>query len=543
VVSVGLLVSVHRLISYRAAVASIQNHTGYRVFINPASILSSIIPRIKGFTLGGNFAFDQKYEPFKQAGWDVVSVVSVWPAVVTTMFVADAALIKEITSSRHHWPKPAYIYRSLTFFGKNIVASEGEDWKRYRKVTAPAFSDRNNRLVWDETCRIMQDLFDNIWGNKDEIMLHHCVDVTLQACSSLNSDYIHLIFPLGFGRRVPLIDDLTIPEGHRLTFKDALHIVSTGTPAKIIFPKWMMSLTAGLVKVQLGFDELHAYMLEMVQAGLADRVKEERHDLFGNLLAANDEDVEVNLSISEVVGEMFTPFPPSSQNLTYTDSTGNAFIYQLAGHETTAHTLAFAFAMLALYPDEQEKLYEHVKNVLPVDRPPVLRLFPSISDLHLSLSISSLAFYEMPHPTCQIPAIPKICTWDTVITTTNGVGERKAIPVQKGTYIVLDAPAVHYNPRYWENPHDFKPERFLKDWPRDGFMAFSAGARGCVGRKFAETEGIAILTLMVSRYRIELADEPELRHETIEQARMRLTTARFKLGVLTLVSYTYCERC
>lgn len=147
---------------------------------------------------------------------------------------------------------------------------------------------RNNRLVWGETCRIMQDLFDNIWGNKDEIMLHNCVDVTLQACcivlqfsyhpnwqilkdypgrhwsrrqASLNSGstqlYIHLIFRLGFGRRVPLIDDLTIPEGHKLTFKDALHIVSTGTPAKIIFPKWMMSVTAGLAKVQLGFDELH----------------------------------------------------------------------------------------------------------------------------------------------------------------------------------------------------------------------------------------------------------------------------------------------
>jgi hypothetical protein len=54
----------------------------------------------------------------------------------------------------------------------------------------------------------------------------------------------------------------------------------------------------------------------------------------------------------------------------------------------------------------------------------------------------------MHHPTCQIPAIPKICTRDTIITTTNGVGEMKAMPVQKGTYIVLDAPAVHYNRRY-----------------------------------------------------------------------------------------------
>jgi cytochrome P450 len=47
------------------------------------------------------------------------------------------------------------------------------------------------------------------------------------------------------------------------------------------------------------------------------------------------------------------------------------FIYQLAGHETSAHTLAFAFVMLALYPAKQEKLYEHIKSVLPVGRSPV----------------------------------------------------------------------------------------------------------------------------------------------------------------------------
>ena len=43
-------------------------------------------------------------------------------------------------------------------------------------------------------------------------------------------------------------------------------------------------------------------MLEMVQARLAGKAKEERHDLFSNLLAANDEDVEVKLSTPEVIG-------------------------------------------------------------------------------------------------------------------------------------------------------------------------------------------------------------------------------------------------
>src|SRR5260221_14295421 len=90
--------------------------------------------------------------------------------------------------------------------------------------------------------------------------------------------------------------------------------------------------------------------------------------------------------------------------------------------------------------------------------------------------------------------------------------------------------------RYWKDPHKFMPERFLGDWPRDAFMPFSqgnlsssqcfvittqdyfAGARACLGRRceplrynrdhssrtifrFAEIEAIAIMTMLVSKYK------------------------------------------
>jgi cytochrome P450 len=48
---------------------------------------------------------------------------------------------QEITTYRHRFPKPISRYRVLTVFGPNIVASEGEEWKKYRKITAPAFSE------------------------------------------------------------------------------------------------------------------------------------------------------------------------------------------------------------------------------------------------------------------------------------------------------------------------------------------------------------------------------------------------------------------
>ena len=75
------------------------------------------------------------------------------------------------------------------------MASEGEEWKKYRKIAAPAFSEvcpdrlsspnpeyhyqKNNKLVWDETIRIMMDMFDNVWGNKSEVVVDHCLDITL----------------------------------------------------------------------------------------------------------------------------------------------------------------------------------------------------------------------------------------------------------------------------------------------------------------------------------------------------------------------------
>lgn len=47
---------------------------------------------------------------------------------------------------------------------------------------------------------------------------------------------------------------------------------------------------------------------------------------------------------------------------------GNIFVFLIAGHETTAHTLGFLLGLLALYPDKQDKLVQHIKEVQPKDR-------------------------------------------------------------------------------------------------------------------------------------------------------------------------------
>jgi cytochrome P450 len=123
----------------------------------------------------------------------------------------------------------------------------------------------------------------------------------------------------------------------------------------------------------------------------------------------------------------------------------------------------------------------------------------------------------------QVANIPKVATEDTTLTVNNVDGGKTTFPVPSGTEIYLQVPGVHYNPRYWKEPHKFMPERFLGDWPKDAFIPFSQGARACLGRRFFETEGIAIMTMLVSRYEIEVKEEPEFAGETFEERYARVT--------------------
>jgi cytochrome P450 len=405
-----------------------------------------------------------------------------------------------VTTSRAKFSKDLVHYSVRGIFGANIVVSEGEDWKKYRKIAAPAFSERNNKLVWDETTRIIMDLLDNVWGDRSEIVVDHFLEVTLPTS-------LVAISAAGFGRRVTWTTDLVVPPGHQMTFKDALRTLSTNFPLIIILPGWAKNLTQRTRRVHLAFRELKQYMLEMVEARRNVDKVEQHHDLFSGLLdAAQDEpDNGVALSEEELIGNMF--------------------IFLLAGHDSTAHALCFSFALLALYQDEQERLYQHIKGIMSS-----LNGMPAYEDM--SRFTRSLAvLYETIRLFPPAPYVPKVAAEDATLTVSNADGGKTTFPVLAGTNIRLHIPGLHYNPRYWKDPHRFMPERFLGDWPKDAFIPFSQGARACLGRRFFETEGIAIVTMLVSRYKIEVKEEPEFAGETFEERYARVTA--FGQGLTT----------
>ncbi|KAF8474412.1 cytochrome P450 [Russula ochroleuca] len=159
-----------------------------------------------------------------------------------------------------------------------------------------------------------------------------------------------------------------------------------------------------------------------------------------------------------------------------------------------------------------------------------LNELPAYEDM--SRFTRSLAvFYETLRLFPPVTNIPKVSAEDTTLTVGNVNGGKTTFPIPSGTEIDLHVAGLHYNPRYWKEPHKFMPERFLGNWPKDAFIPFSQGAHACLGRRFSETEGTAVMTMLVSRYKIEVKEEPEFAGETFEERYARITA--FDQGLST----------
>ncbi|KAI0676499.1 cytochrome P450 [Trametes maxima] len=494
----ALFWAVNKYVAFRRAVRSIHDWPGFRTLFSDMFVYFPF--RVRGISPGAQWPFYTKHEDFARAGWDVVAAVNVLPSAGVTLYIADAQVAKEIIGARARFPKPLVAYQLLTTFGSNILVTEGEEWKRQRKVAAPAFSERNNRLVWDETIRIVEDMFENVWGDKDLVELDNIMEVTVPIT-------LLVIGVASFGRRISWNEDNVAPPGHSMTFKDALHEVSHRLFLRVIFSQRVLRYgTAKMRYFARAYDELDKYLNEMVAARKAATTKEEHHDLFNSLLDANEDELD------------------SEARLTDTALVGNIFIFLVAGYETTSHTLAYAFIFLALYQEEQEKFYQNLKANLPSDRTPTYDEFSSLS---YSMAVLNETLRHFP----PVVNIPKSSAEDTTFTVGNPAGEKRTLPVPANSMISICTSALHYNPRYWEDPLAFKPERFLKDYPRDAFLPFSGGPRGCIGRGFAETEGVAVLTMIISRYKVEVREEPQFAGETFAQRKARLMESMHSLTV------------
>ena len=168
--------------------------------------------------------------------------------------------------------------------------------------------------------------------------------------------------------------------------------------------------------------------------------------------------------------------------------------FVLAGHETTATALTWAWYLLAKHPEVQEKLADEAIDVLE-DR------LPTIDDLPRLLFASSV-FTE------TLRLYPPVAVY----------GRRAIQPVELGGYtiprnasVLLSPFVTAHNPAYFPDPYAFKPDRWetTPQPPRFAYFPFGGGAKMCIGDTFAKTEGTLILAAVARRFKLHSTGSPE----------------------------------
>ncbi|TVY36928.1 Cytochrome P450 [Lachnellula subtilissima] len=464
----------------------------------------------------------------------------------------NAEVIAQVSTHRENFVKPVEIYGIIDMFGKNLLTTEGDTWKRHRKVVGPAFSERSNSLVWKESLRQGVGML-KFWAGRAENSAHS-MEVGDTATDSALLTF-NVISAAGFGIRqlweeddedqlgnkvVPGFNTSKLKPNHKLAFKDAVNTLTGSIIWFAIFPVWLLEKSPFQVHKTLiqsfhecsdYFRELYAYKLQQIEQD--EKAEAGTMDLMGKCYTSESWHIRKLTSAGPLVKASENIENSKGLYLTKQEVMANAFILIFAGHETSGGTTHHSFLWLAIKLSVQAQLQADIDAVVDSD---VWSTWTYESDLgRLSQSMVGAVINEtlrLLPPIIDIPKIvrekPQTLMWDG-----------KTVTVPARTIIHLSAAAVHRNPRYY--PHspstvskkehdldDWVPERWFSSLKQAGksdapeiasvenapkklfvpikgsYIPFSEGARSCPGKRFAQIEITAVLSVIFKTHSVEL---------------------------------------
>ncbi|KAF2625144.1 cytochrome P450 monooxygenase-like protein [Macroventuria anomochaeta] len=494
--------------------------------------------------LDPEWGYRKGHAPFEKIGGDVFIIAS---ATRLTAFVADAEAVTQITTRRNDFPKPLEIYGALDIYGKNLVSTEGSDWRMHRKLTAPSFGEKNNELVFKESLHHARSLL-GLWTGPDGQGNETVQDPAVATMSFA----LFVISSAGFDVRVKWLHEeksrasslendepKSILVGseksadHKMTYREAIsELLHNIMWTQIIPPKYLslsplkVHRTVGAAVTEWGqyMDELYEVKKQQVAYGDTNNAG---MDLFDAMIRGS--------GITE-----------GKTNIQKSDLLGNAFVLMLAGHETTANTLHFSLIFLAMHRDSQKRLQQDIDRVFqgkPIEQWTYEEYFPKLFG-----GMAAAVMNETLRLLQPIVNIPKSTAPGRPQNFTMG---DKTYTIPGDTHIFLNS-AIHRNPKYWPAPSNtaststtgaqdvdtFRPERWLSNSEledsfvdinyddedlrgpsgedtsaslfkpvKGSYIPFSDGFRSCIGRRFAQVEILAVLAVIFSQYSVELAVE------------------------------------
>lgn len=374
--------------------------------------------------------------------------------------INDPDLIGQVLVKQAGKFHKSIIYKRVLseYLGNGLLISDGDFWKRQRKLAQPAFHTRRIQAYADIMVDHSLALRDRWQAGTVVDVAHDMMQLTLfiVAKTLFDSDVHQEVDRVGDAMHV------------------MLHSVIDKTRRIIRLPEWIP--TPQRIRKQQSINTLNTIIMDIINQRRQSGA--DKGDLLSMFLMAEDEDGN-QMTDTQVKDEALTMF--------------------LAGHETTANALAWTFYLLSQHPEIDRRVYSEIRDTLG-DRPPTLA---DLKDLPYALMVlkESMRLY------------PPAWGFGRAATETLQLGDY-TLPQKWGVMIIPYA--IHRNPAMWNNPDVFDPDRFSpeneKEIPKHAYLPFGGGPRICIGNNFALMEAQLILATLLQRYKLELAQshvEPE----------------------------------
>jgi cytochrome P450 len=344
-------------------------------------------------------------------------------------------------------------------FGNGLFFSDGDLWRRQRRLAQPAFHHKRIEAYAEAMVRFTQARL-SAWQSGRRFY----IDEEMQALT------LQIITDAIFHTDIKSQADALAKAMQALA--DSL-IEQASYPLQDTWRSWLP--LPALNPSQQRIAQLDAIVYHMIQARRQDNV--DTGDLISVFLAATDEETGEPISDRQVRDEVVTLF--------------------LAGHETTAQTLAWIWVLLAQHPDVEAKLHAELSQILD-GCPPTLADLPQLIYTEAIIK-EALRLYPS--------------TWVLFREALVDL-ELDGYLIQKGEILWLTPYVGHRDPRYFEQPERFWPERFLpneaekipleKRIPRFAYYPFGGGPRTCIGNGFSMLQARLVLATIAQQFRLQI---------------------------------------
>jgi len=383
----------------------------------------------------------------------------------------DIVRIPVILQSRILLNHPDYIQQVLIFqqnkfhkstlskeaterlLGQGLLISEGDFWRRQRRLAQPAFH-RHRINEYSSAMVECAEAQGRTWRDGEtRNMAEEMMALTLEAA-------VRTLFGTtlpGEAKRV----------GHAMSFLMRYSLGRARKPINIP-ANWP---TPRNKRATREYDFLDSLVYRIISERKVQPSSNHRNDLLSMLMGAMDED-----------GSQMTPKQLRDETMTLF----------LAGHETTALTLAWTWYLLSENAAAEARLHEELRDVLG-GRPPEVADLARLPYLHAVVS-EVLRLYPPAYLLARTAIAPfSIGGYDF------GPGET----------VLMSQWVMHRDSRYYDEPDAFRPERWLDGLadrlPPGAYFPFGDGPRRCIGQGFAMLESALVIATLAQQFQFRLA--------------------------------------